>query len=90
MTILDLYLLVVCAFTAIIAISDKSRARYRIYRVPEMTLLFLALIGGAVGLWLGLSISRHKTKKIIFSVGVPLLALIQAAIYIWLKNNFIV
>lgn len=45
---------------------DKWRARERRTRVPELQLYLLALIGGGVGAWVGMSLFRHKTRKLSF------------------------
>lgn len=41
---------------------DKVRARNHGRRLPERTLLWAALFGGA-GAWLGQQLLRHKTRK---------------------------
>ena len=58
---------------------DKRRARTRRRRISEAELFLLALLGGAWGGWLGLYAFRHKTRHPAFSLGFPLLALLQAA-----------
>ncbi|MBL8726460.1 MAG: DUF1294 domain-containing protein [Planctomycetes bacterium] len=46
---------------------DKWRARRPgARRVPERTLLWLVLLGGWVGAWLGMAWFRHKTQKASF------------------------
>jgi len=42
---------------------DKRRSVTRQSRLPERTLLTLALFGGAFGALLGQQIFRHKTRK---------------------------
>ncbi len=42
---------------------DKRQAERHQSRIPERTLLALALIGGALGALLGQRVFRHKTKK---------------------------
>ena len=42
---------------------DKWRSRGQGRRVPERTLLWLALLGGWVGAWTAMSLFRHKTQK---------------------------
>lgn len=43
---------------------DKRQStRGRAPRIPESTLLLLALFGGALGALLGQQVFRHKTKK---------------------------
>ena len=45
---------------------DKLQAIRGGRRVPERTLLMLALIGGALGGWAGMLIWRHKTNHASF------------------------
>jgi len=45
---------------------DKLQARRGGRRVPERTLLLLALAGGALGGWAGMLIWRHKTRHASF------------------------
>ncbi|MBQ6353259.1 MAG: DUF1294 domain-containing protein [Mogibacterium sp.] len=58
---------------------DKRRARIGAWRIPEKTLLLLAVLGGSVGAWLGMTTFHHKTRKPLFSVGVPVILLLQIA-----------
>ena len=45
---------------------DKLQAKRGARRVPERTLLLLALAGGALGGWAGMLIWRHKTRHASF------------------------
>lgn len=63
---------------------DKCRARHHQWRIPEKTLLTGALIGGAPGAFLAMKVFHHKTRHRVFSVGVPLMTLLWAAVYAWL------
>lgn len=42
---------------------DKMRAKKQQWRVPESTLFIMALLGGAVGGFVGMFLFHHKTKK---------------------------
>jgi uncharacterized membrane protein YsdA (DUF1294 family) len=42
---------------------DKARSKNGGWRVPEVVLHGLALLGGFPGGWAGRSVFRHKTKK---------------------------
>jgi len=48
-------------------------------RTPEGKLFFLAALFGAAGVYLGMLIFRHKTKKWYFQIGIPLLILQNVA-----------
>ena len=40
---------------------DKWKAKHKKYRIPESTLLLLAVLGGSVGAVCGMDFFRHKT-----------------------------
>ena len=52
---------------------DKNRAKTGNWRVSERSLFVLAFIGGAIGIYLGMRIFRHKTKQLHFTHGIPLI-----------------
>ncbi|AWP29540.1 DUF1294 domain-containing protein [Paenibacillus glucanolyticus] len=60
---------------------DKRRARLGRDRVPERTLFLLAAIGGALGVWIAMYRKRHKTRHLSFKIGVPLLLIVNVALY---------
>ncbi len=63
---------------------DKRCAIKDKWRVPEKVLIGLALFGGSVGAYLGMTIFRHKTKHTKFTVLVPLFLLIHIVMVVWL------
>lgn len=56
---------------------DKAKAVRHKWRIPEMTLFLVALLGGSIGSWIGMYTFRHKTKHIQFVVGIPLILVVQ-------------
>ena len=52
-------------------------------RVPEKTLLLLAVVGGSVGAIAGMYFFRHKTRHAQFRFGLPLILAAQIALLIW-------
>lgn len=56
---------------------DKSRARRSRWRMSEGSLISLALFGGSLGALLGMHVFRHKTQKPKFSIGIPLILVLQ-------------
>lgn len=63
---------------------DKFMAKLGKKRIPEKYLLGIAVIGGSLGTWLGMLVFRHKTRHARFSLGIPLIILIQGAAIIFL------
>lgn len=64
---------------------DKRRAKRKgARRIRERTLFLSALLGGGLGAFLGMWVFRHKTKHWYFVTGIPLIALAEAALCIWL------
>ena len=66
---------------------DKLKARRNQWRIPESTLLLLAMIGGSIGAWIGLKVWRHKTLHKKFKYGIPLVIVVQIALCIYLYSN---
>jgi uncharacterized membrane protein YsdA (DUF1294 family) len=62
---------------------DKRDAGRGDWRVPEIWLHGLALIGGVIGAWAGRLVFRHKTRKPIFLVVLIIASVIWGAIGIW-------
>jgi len=56
---------------------DKWKARKDKWRIPETTLLMLAIIGGSIGAWCGMKIWHHKTMHKKFKLGIPAIILLQ-------------
>lgn len=56
---------------------DKRRARNHKWRIPERTLLGLAVIGGSMGALAGMHLFHHKTRKPKFAIGVPVILAVQ-------------
>ncbi len=77
------YLFVLNVATLIVYLVDKARAGQGSSRVPESTLLGLALVGGASGALLGMYLVRHKTQKWYFKFTVPVMLAAQVALVVW-------
>lgn len=84
--ILLIYLAVVNILTIIVFGVDKMHAKSNRQRVRIVTLLGLAFIGGSVGALIGMYGFHHKTKKAYFTVGVPLILLMQVVVLFYVMN----
>ena len=56
---------------------DKEKAIHNKWRIPEKTLFIIAIIGGSLGSILGMQMFRHKTKHASFTIGMPVILMIQ-------------
>lgn len=68
MRILFYYLIVINIISFLSYGIDKLKAKYHYWRIPEIFLLNLSLIGGVYGALLGMRLFHHKTKKMLFKV----------------------
>lgn len=59
---------------------DKTNAVKRQWRIPESTLILLAIAGGGLGAILGMYLIRHKTRHLKFKLLVPLALVVQLAV----------
>lgn len=56
---------------------DKQKAVRGDWRIPEKVLLLLAGIGGAAGALIAMKVFHHKTRQPKFSIGIPVLLILQ-------------
>ena len=77
MRLLILYLLIMNAAGAVSMLMDKRKAKKKLWRIPEATLLGIAALGGSVGSLIGMYAFRHKTRHIKFTLGIPAILLAQ-------------
>lgn len=59
---------------------DKWRAAHNRWRIPEASLLGLAVIGGSLGALIGMKVWHHKTKHKKFVFGLPAILIAQSVI----------
>jgi uncharacterized membrane protein YsdA (DUF1294 family) len=71
------YLIIINALGLLFMIADKQRAKKKRWRYSESFLLTVAALGGSIGTLLGMFLFHHKTRKPKFSIGVPILLIIQ-------------
>ena len=63
---------------------DKAQAKLGGWRVPEIVLHTLALIGGFIGGWLGMFLFRHKTQKPVFKAVLAAATILGAVLFYYL------
>jgi len=77
MQLIFIYLLTVNALGFLLMLADKQKARKNLWRIPEATLMAVALIGGSIGCLAGMYTFRHKTRHLKFTLGIPLILVLQ-------------
>lgn len=71
------YLLTINAVGLLIMLADKRKAQKNLWRIPEATLLTVAILGGSVGCLAGMRLFHHKTRKPKFNIGIPVILAMQ-------------
>ncbi len=85
--ILLTYLILINVVTLIAFGIDKINAAEHRNRIRIVTLLGLSFIGGSIGALIAMYSFRHKTQKDYFSVGVPLIIVMQIIVIFFIMNN---
>ena len=81
-----IYLALINTVTFFVYLKDKKAAEKGKDRVKIVTLLSLSFIGGSIGALCGMYILHHKTNKSYFTVGVPLMIVMQILVLFYLSN----
>ena len=67
---------------------DKWKAKRSKWRISEATLIWLAVLGGSIGAWLGMKVWHHKTQHAKFKYGIPLILFAQIALIVFFVWKF--
>ncbi len=73
------FVILVNAIAIILMKKDKQYAQNGERRIRETTLLLVALMGGSLGMYYAMFKYKHKTLHKKFSIGVPVIIVIQSA-----------
>ena len=60
-----------------IMLIDKKKAENGKWRIQEKTIFMVTILGGGIGTILGMYIFRHKTKKLQFTIGLPVITILE-------------
>ncbi|MBQ3145738.1 MAG: DUF1294 domain-containing protein [Clostridia bacterium] len=72
-----IYLVIINLIAFLAMYIDKKRAKWGRWRIKESTLFTLVLLGGGIGGIAGMHTFRHKTKKMRFVIGFPLILIVE-------------
>ena len=82
MKYLLVYLAIINAFSYLLMLVDKVKAKKKRRRIPERTLLLVCAIGGSIGGMIGMKLFRHKTVHPQFTMGIPVMLAVQVSLFI--------
>lgn len=68
---------------------DKVKAKRGSWRIPENTLFTITFLGGGFGTIAGMYKFRHKTKKLRFTIGFPVILLTEVFLVIYVIVKYL-
>lgn len=78
-----IYLVIINVIGFLLMFIDKKKAEHGAWRIPEKTLFLATLLGGGIGTISGMYIFRHKTKKLKFTIGLPVILILEVVLVIY-------
>lgn len=77
-----IYLVIVNIIGFLAMYLDKQKAKKGSWRIQEKTLMMLTALGGGIGTLTGMYVFRHKTKKLKFTIGIPVIIIAEIILVI--------
>ncbi len=77
-----IYILVINIIAVCMMVYDKKAAVGNTRRIPEKNLFLTAFLGGGLGMYLTMFTIRHKTKKLKFVAGIPVIAVTEIIVFL--------
>ena len=71
------YFVIISIVAVIITCYDKHCAIHDKWRVKERTLIIVSALGGGIAMYVTMQLIRHKTKKLKFMLGIPLIVIAE-------------
>lgn len=68
---------------------DKIKAKRGSWRIPEKTLFTITFLGGGFGTIAGMYTFRHKTKKLYFTIGFPVILFTEIFIVMYILFKYV-
>ena len=78
-----IYFIMINIIGFLIMFIDKQKAKKGAWRIPEKTLFIITALGGGIGTIAGMYTFRHKTQKLQFIVGLPLITILGIILAIY-------
>ncbi|MGV8983078.1 DUF1294 domain-containing protein [Clostridium sp.] len=75
------YIIAINLYGIFVMYSDKKKSQKGKWRTPENTIFTIAFAFGALGIFMGMRLFRHKTKHKKFVIGIPLILIVELFIF---------
>lgn len=82
MSLFTIYLIIINIITFTVFAIDKFAAIKHRRRIRVATLFGLSILGGSIGGLISMYLFRHKTRKKYFTIGIPMIIVIQILLWI--------
>ncbi|HEY5561387.1 MAG TPA: DUF1294 domain-containing protein [Clostridiaceae bacterium] len=79
------YLVLINCFGFALMFIDKKRAIKKKWRIQERTFFLVALLGGGIGDLFGMYVFHHKTKRLKFVIGIPLIIILELVLFYYIS-----
>ena len=83
-----IYIIIINVIGFLAMFIDKQKAKKGAWRIPEKTLVTIALLGGSIGGMLGMYIFRHKRHKSRCSIGFPIILVVQIVLIFYCITKY--
>lgn len=77
MKVLICYILMINLYGFFLMYFDKTKSKKDKWRIPESKLILTAIFFGSLGIYFGMYFFRHKTKHKKFTIGIPIIIVVQ-------------
>ena len=82
-----IWLIIINLLTFVVFGIDKKKAIDGKFRISELTLFVLSILGGSLGGLAAMYTFHHKTKKWYFKFGIPLILIAQVLLIIFIAKK---
>lgn len=82
-----IWLIIINILTFAVFGIDKRKAVKGRFRISELTLFVLSILGGSLGGFIAMHTFHHKTKKWYFKFGIPLILIAQVLLIIFIAKK---
>lgn len=83
-----IYFILINILSFVIMWYDKKKAQKSEWRVSEKALFLFALFLGGIGIYSGMYKFRHKTKHLKFTVGIPIVIILNGITIYYIFTKF--